>query len=721
MLAKLADRMIRWRWVVLATWLAVIALGGLFGGRVFDNLGIDNGYNPDTESVVADQRLSELRPEGPQIVALVEAPPTDPAVAERLTGAAADLRAVPGVAQVLDFPSTKAPQLVATDGQASLVQVQLKPDLDEAATTTGSGGGASIEDAVVGRLRAIGADGGPKVLVGGGAIIGDEFSRQAEKDLARGELVALPVMAVLLLVLIGGVIASGLPIAVALAAITGGLLILYGVSELTAINEYSVNVVTMFGIGLAVDYSLLIVNRFREERAVGREVPEAIGRTSATAGRTVLFSGLTVALAMSGLLLFAEPWLHSFAYGGAGVVLVAMLAALTLVPAMLALFGRRLKPARTDREGHGFFYRVSRLVQRWAVLIVLVVGLGLVLVALPFGRAELRNSDVDVLPASSESRQLWEATNTRFPGGGASPILVVADVPAKDPALAAYTRRVEGLEGVARVATEPVNGTVSLVQVTPTGATEGPDARRLVGELRAIDDAGFQTQVTGQAAYLIDYRNSLADRLPWVVGLIVGATMVLVFLMTGSVIIPIKAIVMATLSLGATFGALVWIFQDGHLSGLLGFEPTGYIDITIPVLVFVFGFGLSMDYELFLLSRIKEEHDVTGDNDRAVSLGLQRTGRIVTAAALLITVVFLGFAAGELLTIKQVGTALALAVVLDATVVRTLLVPATMKLLGRWNWWAPAPLARLHDRFGLREAVAPAPAPAEETEPATLA
>jgi len=206
-----------------------------------------------------------------------------------------------------------------------------------------------------------------------------------------------------------------------------------------------------------------------------------------------------------------------------------------------------------------------------------------------------------------------------------------------------------------------------------------------------------------------------------VVGLIVGATMVLVFLMTGSVIIPIKAIVMATLSLGATFGALVWIFQDGHLSGLLGFEPTGYIDITIPVLVFVFGFGLSMDYELFLLSRIKEEYDVTGDNDRAVSLGLQRTGRIVTAAALLITVVFLGFAAGELLTIKQVGTALALAVVLDATVVRTLLVPATMKLLGRWNWWAPALLTRLHDRFGLREAVAPAPAPAEETEPATLA
>jgi RND superfamily putative drug exporter len=517
---------------------------------------------------------------------------------------------------------------------------------------------------------------------------------------------------VLLVVLIGGFVAAGLPLAVALVAIAGALLLLLGVSQLTQINEYSVNVVTMLGLGLAVDYSLLILNRFREERAAGLDVPGAIRRTTATAGRTVLFSGLTVAASLCGLLVFAEPWLASMGYGGIGVVLLAMLAAITLIPAMLGVAGRRIRPARPAREGHGVFYRVSGLVQRRAPLIVPLVAAGLIALALPVGRAELRNTWLDTLPPGSEIRRLSETVQARFPAVGAEPILVLAEAGAREEAMAAYVASAGRLAGVAATRVRPLAETTSLVEVVPTGASQGEVARRLVGELRDLEP-GFRTQVTGPAAYLVDYRASIAERLPFALGLIVLATLVLLFLMTGSVVVPVKAIVMGVLSLGATFGALVWVFQDGNLTGLLDFVPTGYVDLTIPVLVFIFGFGLSMDYEMFLLSRIKEAYDATGDNDRSVAIGLQQSGRIVTAAAVLITVVFLGFAASELLTIKQVGIGLALAVILDATVVRTLLVPATMKLLGGWNWWAPRPLARLHDRFGLREAAVAPPGPPE--------
>ncbi|HET9556268.1 MAG TPA: MMPL family transporter, partial [Actinomycetota bacterium] len=329
------------------------------------------------------------------------------------------------------------------------------------------------------------------------------------------------------------------------------------------------------------------------------------------------------------------------------------------------------------------------------------------------------NSGLESLPRSSESRQLFETVEARFQDGGTDPVVVVVESVPGSPLVADFLRRVEGLPGVARVEPRPAPPPLTVLDVIPEGTSEGPVATGLVERIRDLERPAA-AGVTGPAAFLVDYRDSLTGRLPYALGLIGLATFALLFLMTGSVVVPVKAIVMNVLSLGASFGALVWVFQDGHLSGLLGFDPPGMVDITIPILIFVFVFGLSMDYEVFLLSRIKEAWDQTGDNDRAVALGLQRTGRIVTSAAALIVIVFLGFAAGELLTIKMVGLGMAIAVVLDATVVRMLLVPATMKLMGRWNWWAPPSLRRLHDRFGLVEQAPPPPRAAEQERVGSL-
>jgi RND superfamily putative drug exporter len=693
--------------VVLA-WVLLLAVGLAAGGQVFGRLGTGSGLRDDAESVVVSDLLSRVTGGGSGMTGLLDGRPADdPAFRAEVGRAVRDLEAVPGVTRVTGpfVQGREVPGLVATDRRAVLVRIELEPDL--------RGGYDQVVERVGERLRAVDA---PRVLVGGDELARDEFQEQAQRDLERGETLALPVMLVLLFLVFRGVVAALTPLVVAVVAVAGALLILLGVSQLADISAYSVNVITMLGLGLAVDYSLLVISRFREERAAGLEIPEAIERTLATAGRTVAFSGLTVAASLCGLLAFAEPFLRSLAWGGIGVVLVAMVAALTLVPALLGLWGRRIRPGRgsgglmpsppenrSQSSHHGAFFRLSRLVQRAAPVIVVVVAALLILLAVPFRHARLENSGLESLPRSSPSRQLFEAVDGRFPGGGTDPVTVVVESAPGNPLVADYLRRVEGLPGVARVEPRPgTPPTITVLDVVPEGASEGSVATRLVERIRDLERP-VAAGVTGPAAFLVDYRDSLAGQLPYALGLIGLATFVLLFLMTGSVVVPVKAIVMNVLSLGASFGALVWVFQEGHLSGLLGFDAPGMVDITVPVLIFVFAFGLSMDYEVFLLSRIKEAWDQTGDNDLAVALGLQRTGRIVTSAAALIVVVFLGFAAGELLTIKEVGVGMAIAVLLDATVVRMLLVPATMKLMGRWNWWAPPALRRFHDRHGLAE------------------
>jgi putative drug exporter of the RND superfamily len=713
--ASLGRFVYRRRVPVVLAWVLLLGAGLGVGGQVFGRLGTGSGLRDDAESVVVSDLLSQVGGGGSGITGLIDGRPADdPAFRAEVAAAVQDLEATPGVGRVTGpwIRDEPVPGLIARDGRAVLVRVELEPDLR----------GPAHERAVeqVGeRLRAVDA---PTVVVGGDERAREEFQEQAQEDLERGETLALPVMLVLLFLVFRGVVAAVTPLLVAVMAVAGALLILLGVSEFADISAYSVNVVTMLGLGLAVDYSLLVISRFREERGGGLELPEAIERTLATAGRTVAFSGLTVAASLCGLLLFAEPFLRSLAWGGIGVVLVAMVAAVTLVPALLGLWGRRIRPAPAHvQSDHGVFYRLSRLVQRFAPVIVVLVAAVLVLLAVPFRHARLENSGLESLPRSSESRQLFETVEARFQGGGTDPVVVVVESAPGNPLVADYLRRVAALPGVTRA--EPRPGTpphITVLDVIPDGTSQGPVATRLVERIRALERP-VAAGVTGAAAFLVDYRDSLISRLPYALALIGLATFALLFLMTGSVVVPVKAIVMNVLSLGASFGALVWVFQDGHLSGPLGFDPPGMVDITIPVLIFVFAFGLSMDYEVFLLSRIKEAWDQTGDNDRAVALGLQRTGRIVTSAALLIVVVFLGFAAGELLTIKEVGLGMAIAVVLDATVVRMLLVPATMKLMGRWNWWAPPALRRLHDRFGLAEQQpAAAPPPGQEERVGSL-
>ncbi len=700
----------RRRLVVAFAWLVVLMVGFVFGPRVFSHLGGGGGLRDDAESVVADQQLARVSHSGSEVSAIIDGRDVrDPALRASVAAAVRDLRALPQVRRVVDPLATPATgtkassppassPLVATNGRAVLLRVELHDDLPEA-------GYHDAVQAISARLRAMDA---PRVLLDA-QDTGQELRDQAERDLKRGETVALPVVVVLLLLIFRGIVALLLPLAVALVAIAGALLILLGVGQVSQLSSYSVNVVTMAGLGLAVDYSLLLVSRFREERAAGLAPPEAIERTLASAGRTVAFSGLTVAASLAGLLVFAEPLLRSLAWSGIGVVLVAVAAALTLIPALLGLWGQRIRPSRQGRSDRGLFYRQSRLVQRFAVVLVPLLVAGLVLLALPFGHARLENSGPETLPRSSPARQYLETLRDRFPGRGTDPIIVIGEIDPRSPQARAFAARVQALPGVVAVAPHPgVPAAITVLDVVPEGSSEGPVATRLVRGIRGLERP-VAMGVTGSAAFLVDYRDSLASRLPLALVLIGLATMLLLFLMTGSVVVPLKAIVMNVLSLSASFGALVWVFQEGHLSGVLGFEPAGMVDITVPVLVFMFAFGLS---------RIKEVWDETGDNDHAVALGLQRTGRIVTSAAALIVVVFLGFAAGELLTIKEIGVGMAIAIVLDATVVRTLLVPATMKLMGRWNWWAPARLRRLHDRIGLHERARPPPSPEAAPEPA---
>jgi putative drug exporter of the RND superfamily len=707
MLARLARFAIRRRRTVITGWVLLLVVGFAVGGSVFGRLETQGLAPPENaESLSTSRRLvdgSEAR--GPRVVGVYDGVAADdPVFTAEVRRAVAELAAVPGVGRVLDHVSTPSPELRATDGRAVALVVEMKP--------LHQPGAQGRVESVLRSVRA------PTVLMTGDDLVDDEFGTQAEEDLQRAELLTLPILLVLLVVLFGGVVAAGLPLLVAVSGLAGTLLVLLGLSELGEVSVFAVNVASMLGLGLAVDYGLLVVSRFREERRTAGPAL-AIERTMVTAGRTIVFSGLTVAVSMAALLVFDDVFLRSMAAGGIAVVLVALVAAVTLLPALLMSGSRWIRPARARLRGGnavdddtGFFARLSGVVQRRAVPIVAVVAVGLAALGMPFLRAHFEEPDARFLPTSSDSRRVADLMDARFPASTRTdPIVVVADVDRGSPAFAAYVGRLRGLPGVLSVAVGEGHaaageslrpghaGRPAVARVVPEGRTQGRTATGLVATIRNLD-APFPTAVAGEAAELVDTERAVVARLPLSLGLLAAATLVLLFLLTGSVVVPVKALLMNVLSLGATFGSLVWVFQDGNLAGLLGVDQAGALDIATPLLIFATAFGLSMDYEVFLLSRIREAYIETGDNDRAVAVGLQRTGRIVTSAAVLVVVVFLGFMAGGFLSVKQAGLGLGLAVLLDATVVRMLLVPATMKLLGGWNWWAPEPLRRFHERWG---------------------
>jgi putative drug exporter of the RND superfamily len=707
-------------WALLAVTGYAAAVGGvLTGDSLFARLTSGEPTLP-SESLEGRDLLTERSETGPSLQLVLDgARPTDAGVPAALEAARRDLTAIDGVATVLD-PLTAGPGLVAEDGGSLLVSVALRRGLP-----------AAQEDAavaaVVQRLAAVDDDlPGTTARVGGLPLLIEEITGQVEEDLRTGEGVALPVSLLVMVVIFGGVAAAGVPVLGALASIAGGLASLLAFSYAIDLDASVVNVVTVLGLGLCIDYSLLVVSRFREEvrrAGVGRGlVPdpaarqEAAARTMATAGRTVVFSGVTVAISVTGLLLFDIDIIRAVGAAAVSVVVVALLVALTLVPALAVLTSRWLaRPGVLARvpgiravvarlgdipPDEGFFSRLADRVQRRPLLVASGTTALLLLVASPVLHLELRNSGAELLPPGSPQREVFLDVQERFPDLAFPPVQVVADAPV--PEVAAWAKQAATVTGITGVTAPRPAGDLVVLDVRTEGPAQGQAAQQVVEDLRS-DRPDFPIWVTGQAAGLVDFEQGIARTAPVALLWIIGATFVLLFLMTGSLLIPVKALAMNVLSLGATFGALVWVFQEGRFEGVLGYSSPGGIESTIPILVFAFAFGLSMDYEVFLLARVKEFRDTGLGNDAAVRAGLQKTGRIITSAALIICLVFAGFVLGDLLVIKETGVALALAVAIDATLVRILLVPATMTLLGEWNWWAPGPLRRLHARVGLRE------------------
>ncbi|MBD5784809.1 MMPL family transporter [Cellulosimicrobium terreum] len=685
--------MARRRVVVLVAWLVLVVLGAVLGGAVFDKTQDVDGAPAGTESALVAERVDALDPEGETVVAVLGGRDFfSSALVENATAVMAEIREIPGVVEVTD--AYTAGGLIADDGQGSLVVVELDRALDDDAALAAA-------EQVSAALHTIDT---PEVLVGGALLAQEAFVDQAVTDAAKGETVALVVLLLLLVVVLGGIRVGALPVLAALATIAAALLALSGLTSAMPVNEFAVNVVTILGLGLGVDYSLLVLARFREERekTPDASVEELLGRTVAGAGRAVLTSGLAVGISLAGLLLLGDPLLTGMAVGGVVVVLVATLAGLTLVPALVAVWHRHVPApgARTwvrrwtPRSRTGLLGRLARVAQRHAVLVALGTTALLVALAVPLASLTLGDSEVRSLPATSEARLANDAVLSRFADLGVEPVVVLVEAPVQDQAVQDYLDEVAALPGV----TDAMQDTalppeVTVVDLTPSGDATGADAQQLVRDVRAVD-TDLTVLVGGPAAELVDTQEHMAQRAPVALGAVVLATFVLLLLLTGSVVVPVKALVLNLLTLAATLGVLVVVFQHGLGAGLLGFEPWGALDVTTPLLLGMLVFGLSMDYEVFLLSRMSEEwrrRDLAEDpriaNDRAVLRGITASGPVITTAAVAIGIVFLGFAAGELVAMKEVGIGLAVAVLLDVTIVRGLLLPATMTLLGRWNWW----------------------------------
>jgi RND superfamily putative drug exporter len=707
----------RHRWPVLIAYLVAMVLFGVFGVQVFGAMKSEGFNYPGSDSSRAAAVLAEdFGVTDPAAILAIETPTDVDTDAAAATAVLDEVAAVDGVDSVVSYWSTGgAPAFLGTDGRTGQAIVIAEDGTDREALA------AEI-------VAQVGGEQGEVVVYAfGGEIIGNAFNDTITGDLARAESIAIPITALILLFVFGSVVAAGLPFLVAGGTILGSFLVLFLVSRVTDVSVFALNLVTGLGLALGIDYALLIINRFREELAAGRSVPEAVAATVGSAGRTVFVSGLTVAVALASLLIFPQYFLRSFAYAGIAVSLLAVIGALTAIPALLAILGRnvnRLKVRRGDLapKDDGAWARIARFVMRrpWPVLIGTVAAL-LVLAAPALG-AVFGQVDERALPPDNAAAQAGEVLRERFPGNEGSPYEIVVLQPGSPAAVQEYAEEISLIPEIDRVTTAEsviVDGVVVASNPDPSSWSSSdatrieavgnvrpidPAGEALVAELRAIEAPGEKSLVGGIAAEWADATNAVLDRI-WIVALWLAiTTMVILFLFTGSVLIPIKALVLNLLSLAATLGALVWVFQNGHLQWLTGeYTVTGTVDISTIALIAVIAFALSMDYEVFMLARIKEEHDAGASTSDAVAFGLQRTGRIITAAALLIAIVFASFLTSSATNIKQLGFGVTVAILLDATVVRALLVPAFMRIAGNANWWAPAPLRRLHARLGLRE------------------
>ena len=695
-LAQLAER----RPKRILTFAAVLfVLAAALGAGVADRLDPFGADDPDTESAIADERLEQAGFRETGVVVLVRnLDMSSPDGRERIETLARRLERRPDVASVTSFLSTGSRDFVARDGDATYLAVALEPTDDR--------GRLEAAERIAGSVA-----GKRDVSVGGPALAQAQVNEQVERDLRMAELLAFPLLFLLSLLFFRGLVAALLPLLVGGLSIAGTFLMLRLASEMTSVSIFAMNVAIGLGLGLAIDYSLFVVSRYREEIARTGPGPRAMRRTLATAGRTILFSSLTVAGALASLLVFPQRFLYSMGIAGFFVALISAAIALTVLPAVLTLLGTRVNALaprflarRSEREARkmqqGLWYRLTRIVIRFPGRTAAAAAALLVALSLPVLGIRFTAVDAQVLPASASARQVDGALEADFPpyrdtpltlaiGGGAGDATRIADA-ARELPTAAAVRPPRELEGRTYA--------VDVVSAAPPLSGASKDLAR---DLRALEG---EVLVTGTTAHYLDLQGSLGDHLPLALAIVAALTVAVLFAMTGSLILPLKQVVMNGLGLGAVFGILVLVFQDGRLEGLLGYSSQGGLEATQLLLLFATVFGLSTDYGVFLLARIKEARDGGYSDSEAIAVGLERTGRIVTAAALLFAVALGAFVTSDVVVLKVLGLGTAIAVLIDATIIRALLVPSLMQLLGRWNWWAPAPLRRLHARLGVREA-----------------
>ena len=729
MLTRLAAFVIRFRWWVIGGWVVVFLVSVPFAPRVTSQL--KHGFGDlDTESRAALSLVDKELDFTESSVTLVFSSETldvdDPAYAEAMERAIAPLRQLPEVVRVVTYHTVPGDTFVADDRRTTYAFVELDASVDEA---------VDLVEPIRSRLGETELD----VWVTGGIALFADLSTYSERDLQRAELITIPLLAILLLLVFGSVVAAGLPVAMGALSVVTTLALVFVVAQATDMSIFVLNIASFLGLGMAVDYSLLMVSRFREELQRADTVASAVVTTIETSGKAIVFSAGTSVIALSGLLFFDMMMMRSLGVGGITVILFSMLIALTLLPALFAVLGHRvdrLSIWRRRTARGGFWFTLSQWVMRHPIAVIIPTTAFLVLLGLPFLNVNLGSPWASILPEEAESRQGQGLVDERFGPGELSQVIIVESSPTSTLTpgnIAANLEFVERMENDPRVVrvdsifgaeprmtweqmqqvgagfkpapTAPAvsdealtafNELVSddlrtqMVRIVPRHSPTADETKALVSDIRSNPPGGDMTVlVTGVTADQLDNVDSMYSDFPRVIVYVVIVTYVALLLLFRSVILPLKAVVLNALSILASFGALVFVFQQGNFEGLLGFTADGTTEATVPILVFSVVFGLSMDYEVFLLSRVKEEYDRTGDNTRAVAVGMERSGRIITSAAAILIVVSAGFATGDILIIKALGLGTAIAVLVDSTIVRALLVPALMRVMSRLNWWAP--------------------------------
>ncbi len=675
--------------------IGILAAGGI-GSIVFSRLDSGGYSNPKSDSYkVYDYIHNTLKVTDPTIAIVVDAGQTDvsdPTVTQKALALEAKIAKEPSVTKTLSYWSSGQPaSLKSTDGKAAFILVYGK---GEAFSPESSKLGAYFQEHYDGKVD------GLTLYSGGVGVVGNAITKKISKDLSISEAISIPLTFILLAFVFGALAASAMPLVVGVAAILGAFFILYLISLFTTVSIYALNLTTGMGLGLGIDYALLMVNRFREELHHGNSVEDSLITTLKTAGKTVFYSGLTVFVTLLSLTFFPLPFLKSFGYAGTSVVALAVAGALFGLPPILALVGPKVdkgvirRSAITPKED-GRWAQTARMVMKRPVAVVLLALIVLGIFAAPLKNIAFSQGDSRMLPASNPAAIATAIQASRFPGQTSNPIeIIVMNGVGKDAEIAAYSAELAKVPGVVAVTPPQTYGSDIRIVAYESMLPRTPEAQKMIHDVRALKFPEG-TLVGGVAADYTDSQDGIAHTLPWALGWIALSVLILIFIFTGSIILPIKAVLLNFLSLAATMGALTWVFIDGHLQWLVGsFTLTGTLDTSIVILISVVVFGLSMDYELFLLSRIREEHMAGKSNIESVATGLQRSARIITAAAVLLAVVFAAFITSGVTSIKSMGFGVALAVILDATIVRALLVPALMRLFGERNWWAPAFLKR---------------------------